>query len=317
MLRCSWLQALTGFKRLGWVALPVTLLSFSAEAEAAPRSLAAATARLPDTVDALGTSHFKAVRSTKLFSKLFPALLQEVDELSDGLSKIKKACQIDPVAAIEDVTFAGTTGRDGAVFAGITGVDEAKAVACATKVAKAEMGGNVKAEKVTWKADGTLYRLSSDKSKDEVFFAWLPGDVVVIADDPDDKAQLEKMVSGKGALKKSKVGGRLGKLDASAALSVVWAKPETFEGKTVKGGDIVVKIESGTVSADATAEMESSKDAQEVVSMIELAKTFLGKMSPRASVDARASGANVLLRASIPEAELIKAVDEAMPKKRR
>jgi hypothetical protein len=139
----------------------------------------------------------------------------------------------------------------------------------------------------------------------------------VISEDAEDKAQLEKMVSGKGALRKSKVGSRLGKLDANAALSVVWAKPETFEGKTIKGGDIVVKIESGTVSADATAEMESSKDAQEVVSMLELARAFLGKMSPRASVDARASGSNVLVRASIPESELIKAVDEAMPKKRR
>jgi hypothetical protein len=158
-------------KQLAWVALPVALISFTQEAEAAPRSLAAATARLPDTVDVLGTSHFKAVRATKLFSKLFPMLLDEVDELKDGISKIKKACQLDPVTSIEDVTFAGTNGRDGAVFAAISGVDEAKAVACATKVAKAEMGGNVKAEKVTWKADGTLYRLSSDKSKDEVFFA--------------------------------------------------------------------------------------------------------------------------------------------------
>lgn len=304
-------------KPLSWLAVPAALLFFSARADAAPRSLAAATARLPETVDALGTTHLKAVRATKLFGKLFPALLEEADELAEGLEKVKKACQIDPVGSIEDATFAGTTGRDGAVFLSITGVDEAKAVACAAKVAKAEMGADAKTEKVTWKADGTLYRLFSDKSKEEVFFAWLPGDVVVIADDPDDKAQLEKMVSGKGNIKKSKVASRLGKLDPNAAVSAVWAKAETFEGKTIKGGDITVKVAGGMVTADATAEMESGKDAQEVVSLIELAKTFHGKMSPRASIDAKASGSNVLIRADVPEADLIKAADEAMPKKRR
>ncbi|MBL9027002.1 MAG: hypothetical protein JNL21_32700 [Myxococcales bacterium] len=304
-------------KSLSWLAVPAALLFFSGRAEAAPRSLAAATARLPETVDALATTHLKGVRATKLFSSLFPALLEEADELADGLAKVKKVCQIDAVSSIEDATFAGTTGRDGAIFLAITGVDEAKAVACATKVAKAEMGGDAKSEKVTWKAEGTLYRLSSDKSKDELFFAWLPGDIVVIADDPEDKAQLEKMVSGKGNIKKSKVASRLSKLDPNAAVSAVWGKAETFEGKTIKGGAVTVKVAGGQVTAEASAEMESSKDAQEVVSMIELAKSFLGKMSPRASVEARASGADVLIRADVPEADLIKAADEAMPKKRK
>lgn len=304
-------------KSLSWLAVPAALFFFHGQAEAAPRSLAAATARLPETVDALATTHLKAVRATKLFSTLFPALLEEADELADGLAKVKKVCQIDAVGSIEDATFAGTTGRDGAVFLAISGVDEAKAVACATKVAKAELGSDAKAEKVTWKADGTLYRLASDKSKEELFFAWLPGDVVVIADDPEDKAQLEKMVSGKGNIRKSKVASRLTKLDPNAAVSAVWGKEEKFEGKTVRGGAVTVKVAGGRVTADATAEMESSKDAQEVVSMIELAKSFLGKMAPGASVDARSSGADVVIRADVPEADLIKAADEAMPKKRK
>ncbi len=304
-------------KPLAWLAVPAALVTLSTPAEAAPRSLAAATARLPESVHTVATSHVKAIRSTKLFTKLFPALLEEADELAEGIKMIKKTCQIDPVVSIEDATFAGEgSGDDGVVFVGLTGVDEAKATSCATKVAKAELGADAKVEKVTSKADGTLYKVSSERAKKEVYFAWLPGEVVAVGTDEDDKALIERMLSGKGNLKKSKVASRLSKLDPNAALSGVTAKEETVEGKKVKGGDVKVVIQGGTVIGDATVEMESSKDAQEVVSLLEVAKAFLGKKTPGSSMEARASGSNVVVRAQVPEQALIDLAGGAMRKKR-
>lgn len=303
-------------KPLAWLAVPAALL-FSFTAEAAPRSLAAATARLPETVDALGTSNLKGLRATKLFAKLFPALLEDADDLAEGIKSIKKVCQIDAVNAIEDATMAGETSDEGAVFLALNGVDEAKAVGCVTKIAKAEMAPDATAEKISSKADGTLYRIHSAKKAKEVFFAWLPGEIAVVATDEDDKALLERMLSGKGNIKKSKVAARMSKLDPNAALSAVWAKEEKIEGVKVKGGDVKIVIQGGMVTGDATAELESSKEAKEVVSMIEVLKTFLGKMSPSATLDARASGSNVVLRAQVPEADLIKAADGALPKRKK
>ncbi len=304
-------------KSLAWLAVPAALCALPTAAEAAPRSLAAATARLPETVDALGTSNLKGLRATKLFAKLFPALLQEADELDEGIKQIKKVCQIDAVNAIEDATMAGETSDEGAIFLALTGVDEAKAVACVTKIAKAEMASDATSEKISSKADGTLYRIRSEKKAKEIFFAWLPGEIAVVATDEDDKALLERMLSGKGNIRKSKIASRVAKLDPNATLSVVWAKEETIEGKKVKGGEVRVTIQGGMVSGDATAELESSKDAQEIVSMIEALKSLLGKMAPGATVDAKSSGANVILRAQMPEAELIKAADQAGSKRKK
>ncbi len=291
-----------------------TLLCLATVAEAAPRSLAAATARLPESVTVLGTSHVKAARSTKLFAKLLPMLLDEEEEVAKGLDLVKKLCKLDVVQSVEDASLA-LEDREGILLVALTGVDEQKAVDCATKLGKVKLGASAKAEKLTSKADATLYRLAADK--EEVFFAWLPGEIVAIATDEDDKALLERMLSGKGAIKKSKIAGKLARLDPTAVLSAVWSKEETFEGKTVRGGDVKIDIRGGAVTADVSAEMQSTRDAQEVVGLIDSVKSVLGKISPGASIDARASGSVVLIQARASESELLKALEQAAPKKRR
>jgi hypothetical protein len=294
------------------LAVPAAL-TLSMAAEAAPRSLASATARLPDTTAVLGSSNVKSFRSTQIFQKAFPELVKQTRELREGIDRVKKLCKIDPVTSVEDATLATDKNDEGAAFIALTGIDEAKAVDCATKLAKDEMGGNVKAEKVASKADGTIYRLSTDKSKDEAFFAWLPGEVVVFGTDVDDKALLEKTLSGKGALaKRSKLSGRLSKLDPNAVLSMIWAKEQKIEGKKIKGGDANVTIQSGNVAFAGTAEMESSQEAQEVAALVQALKSMIGKFSPGASVDARSSGAEVIVTARISESDLLKALKDAI-----
>lgn len=298
-------------RRLAWLALPVAL-AVPGLAHAAPRSLASATARLPDTVEMVATSNLKGVRSTQLFSKLFPKLIKEADDLSKGIDGIKKTCKLDPVNGIEDATVALDKNDEGAFFVALAGVDEAKAVDCAGKLAKEELGGNTKVEKVTSKADGTLYRVTSDKSREEVFFAYLPGDVIVVASDEDDKALLEKLLSGKGAIKKSKLSGRLAKLDPNAALSAVWSKVRRVEGKNVRGGDVTVTVQSGVVSANGSAELDTADDAKEVASMVQMLKMVLGKSLSSAKIDATASGSNVVVKAEVPESDLLRAIGEKL-----
>ena len=300
-------------KRFAWLALPAAFF-ISTYASAATKSFTAAQASLPADTEIVATSNLKSVRSSQTFQKLFPQLLKLDKEAPDMLAKVKKSCGFDPVTAIDDVTLGVAKDEEGAFFVAVNGVTEQKLVDCATKLAKSE--GK---ETITAKKTGNITELKSDKGGSPIFFAWLPDNVLVIASEPEEKATLEKMLGGKGALAKSKVGARLGKIRDDAAVSVVFSKELPVDSMTVKGGDFTLAVKSGVVDIVTTLEMASNKEAEQLVTAAKAIGSLLPlpKDAPKEvekilkSVDGKASGAEATITASAAEKDLIAVVNWA------
>jgi hypothetical protein len=291
--------------RLAWLAVPAALL-FSNVAFAATKSRAAAEASLPADTEIVATSNFKALRSTQTFQKLFPQLLKADKDTKEGITKITKTCGFDPLTSVDDVTMGLAAKEQGAFFLSVVAsVTEKKLVECATKLAKEEK------ETLTATKTGNITELKSDKGS-SVFFSMTSDNVLVVATDPEEKALLEKMLGGKGALAKSKVGKRLSKLRDDAVLSVVFAKEETIENLTVKGGDLTLAVKAGVVDLTTTVEMASKKEAEQVVTFVKAVNVIpLPKDAPKEAerilktVDAKSQGADATVTASAAEKDLV------------
>jgi hypothetical protein len=254
----------------------------------------------------VATSNVKSLRGTQTFQKLLPQLLKVDKDVPDGLGKIKKTCGFDAVASIEDVTMGLGPKEEGAFFVTVAAaVTEKKIVECATKLAKLEK------ETLTATKTGDITELKSDKGT-SLFFAMTSDNVLVVATDPEKKPLLERMLGGKGALVKSKVGQRLQKLRDDAVVSVVFAKEQKVEGMTVKGGDLTLAVKSGVVDLTATVEMASKKEADQVVTFVKAVNSIpMPKTAPKEAekiakaVDAKSQGAEAIVTASASEKDLL------------
>lgn len=283
------------------------VLLVAARADAAPtKSFTAATASLPSDIEVLGTSNLKTLKATDTFKKLFPELLKSSKEANEVISKIKKNCGVDPVTAFDDVTLGIDKSDDGAVFLATNGLTEQKVVDCFVKIGKGEGAA------ITSKKTGNITELKSDKTKNSLFFAWLTGDVLVVATEPENKALLERMLNGKGAIAKGKLGTRIAKADPSAALVVLWAKQMPIDKMTLKTADLTVTTSGGNVNVATTLEMGSSKEAENVASVANsLPSVIKPKGAPKElekvlkSVSAKASGAEVKITAAATEKDLV------------
>lgn len=308
-------------KKLAWLVAPA-LVVISTVANAAPtKSFTAATSSLPADMEILGSSNVKALRSTEVFKKVFPQLLKTDKDIPEGLDKVKKQCGIDPVTAIDDVTVGLDSKEKGAFFIAVNGVTEQKLVDCIVKLGKSEK------ETITSKKIGNLTELKGDKGN-TIYFAWLTGDVLVIASEPEDKATLERMLGGKGALTKSgKLAGRIAKATPDAALTVMWAKSFPIEKMTLKSGDLTLSDVAGQVTAATSLEMASAKEAEQLVDAAKTVQKLLPlpKDAPKEidkilkTLDAKASGAEAKISVQSSEKDLMTviqwALDQAMPKK--
>ncbi|NUP06358.1 MAG: hypothetical protein HOW73_09905 [Polyangiaceae bacterium] len=282
-------------------------LFVSSAASAATKSFTAATANLPSDIEVLGTSNLKSVRSTETFKKVFPELLKMGGKFGDGIDKVKKECGIDPVTAFDDATVGVGAKDEGAIFIAMNGVTEQKLLDCVSKIAKSSNKATVSSKKT-----GSITEVKNDKSGDTLYFAWLTGDVLVVATDPDNKALLEKMTGGKGGLSKSKVGGRIGKLDSNAALSVVWGKQLPVDKMTVRNGELTLAASGGNLTATTTVEMGSQKEAEQVAAAANAISAFVNvpKGAPKEvdrilkTLSAKSSGAEVKISAQSTERDL-------------
>lgn len=301
-------------KCLAWLAAPAVLLLASAVSAAPTKSFVAASAALPADIEVVGTSNVKAVRSTEVWKQMFPALLKLNQEIPDGIDKLKKSCGIDPVTAFDDVTVGVDASDEAGIFIAMNGLTETKVVECLTKIAKSE------GETVTTKKSGTITEVKSGKSGKSVFFAWLPGDVAVFTSDPDDKALLEKMVGGKGAIARSRVGSRLSRISSDAALSAVWGKEMPIDKMTVKGGDATIIAQGGNMSLATTLEMASGSEASQLAKMANMISTLapMPKNSPKelekivGTLSAKSSGSEVKLTAQASEQDLVTVIKWAL-----
>ncbi|MFO0549819.1 MAG: hypothetical protein U0271_15610 [Polyangiaceae bacterium] len=300
-------------KRLVWLAAPAVFLFASAAAAAPTKSFTAASANLPGDTQLVGTSSIKTVRSTKVFQSLFPQLLKSERDLNEANDKITKLCGIDAVKAIDDVTIGVGKGDEAGIYVAMNGVSESKLVDCITKLAKDEK------EVITSSKSGNITELKSDKSKKSVFFGWLTGDVLVVTSDPNNKALLEKEMGGKGALAKSTVGARLSRLSSDAAISVVFDKELPMDGMKIKSGELTVTVSGGNATLNASFEMGSKKEAEDVAKFLNDLLNQSGMKKPPASVQkvaktlsAKASNAEVKVTATAAESDIISAFNDLL-----
>ncbi len=305
-------------KRLAWLCAPALLLISSVASAAPTKSFTAATANLPADTEVLGSSNVKAVRSTQVYQKLLPDLLKLEKEVPELLDKVKKTCSIDMLTSIDDLTVGMNAKESGAFFLAVNGVTEQKMLECLTKIGKQE------GESVTSKKTGNITEVKGDKSKKGLFYAWLPGDVLTIAFEPDDKSMLENALSGKGALTtKSKMSGRIARANPENAVTVIWTKERTIEKKTVKNGEFTIAAQGGNLNIAANAEMGSSKEAEDVAKLAKEAQQSLPlpKDAPKElekilkSLQVSASGAEVRATLSVSERDVVSVIQAAAKRK--
>jgi hypothetical protein len=302
-------------KYLAWLAVPVVLLSSSLASAAPTKSFTAAVASLPADTEMLGSSNLKAVRSTQLWKTLFPELLKMERDVPEAIDKVKKSCSIDLVGSADDVTLGLDSKEKGAIFISVAGVTEAKMLECLQKVAKSE------GESVTSKKTGSITEVKSDKSKKSLFYSWQPGDVLVIAIEPEDKAMLERALGGKGALAKGKLSGRIAKANPENALTVISARSIPVEKKTVKAGDLSVSVSGGNVNVALNAEMASSSEADDVVKLAKLATSLIPKDAPKEleriakTLSVGSSGPEVRASLVASERDLVSLIQQAIKRK--
>lgn len=292
-------------KALVFVAAPALLLWASVAAAAPNKSFTVAKDVLPADIQVIGSSNVKTIRSTATFQKLFPQLVRMERDVADGLDKVKKTCAIDPVNAIEDVTVGVADKDKGLILITVSGVTEQKLTDCVAKIAKAETG-----ETVTAKKTGDVIELKSSKNGKSLYLAWLKGDTLAFASDPTDKALLERLIGGKGAVSKGALAPFMNKLAFDSALAVAWAKQMPVERWSMKGGSLDVAISGSSVKGTTTVKLGSAKEASEVAAMaqkeLSRAQGNLPKEidSVAKSVTITASGDDVTVTASTTESNL-------------
>lgn len=293
-------------KLLTWLSCALVSLLLTSAAGATTKSLAAASASLPSDIEVLASSNLKSVRSTETFKTIFPELMKLGGEVGAAVDTVKKECGIDPVKAFDDATIGLDKKDKGAVFFAVSGVSEQKLLECVGKVAKAENKSTISSKK-----SGLITEVKNDKSGETVFYAWLPGDVLVVATEIDDKPLLERMIGGKGGLAKSPVAARLTKMDPQAALSAAVAKQIPVDKMTVKGANLNVVAASGNVTATTILEMGSKKEAETLASLATMASVVAKpKGAPKElerllkSINASSSGAEATISAQSTEKEL-------------
>jgi len=293
-------------KALVFLAAPAMVLWATVASATPNKSFTAAKSVLPSTIQVVGSSNVKAIRSTSLFQKLFPQIIQSQREVSDGLDKVKKTCGIDAVSSIDDVTVGVEAKDEGLILVALSGVTEQKLSDCIVKIAKNETG-----EVVTVKKTGNVTEFSSSKGSKKLYAAWLPGDVLAFASDPTDKKLLDRMLAGKGTLDKGSLGPFLGRVAFDSALSLAWSKSMPIESWTMKGGVLDVALNGSTFNGTATLKLASTKEATDLAATAqkELSKAQSGApqqaQTVLKTVTISAKGDDVTAKASASDKDLI------------
>ncbi|MBA3395456.1 MAG: hypothetical protein H0T89_22600 [Deltaproteobacteria bacterium] len=272
-------------KLLSTVALAALLTTtFAArEADAEPKSWTAAKAVLPDNVTVLAGANLISLRKTAAYQQLVPALIKKEPDARQVFDIAKTTCAIDLHTAIEDATVAISDDEKGLVVVGLaTGIDQKKVVECldklAVQMAKAKAppaktglkAGAAKKKpaptpKVVTKTIGKITEYSIEGEPKKLYLAWLTPDVVAISTTVDDRALLEKLVSGKGV--KGAMSGTVGKVNTSATLWLATTKqtPISQTGSTMKSAFGTIDASGGQVRFDIHAIMASAAEAKKFV----------------------------------------------------
>jgi hypothetical protein len=275
---------------------------------APPRSRLAAEGALPGDQDAIATVNVKTSRTSELFKKYFPLLLKEERDVGEGLAKVKSTCGIDPMNAIADVTVGVSEDRRGALFIALDGVSESKMLDCVKKLAKSEAGATLTAKK-----SGFVTVLSSDKKESSLHFAWLPGDVLVLTMQPEDRAELTRMISGQGSFGRTALGQLFAKVSPDSAIGLAWTKGIRERGVEIQNGTLALEYAAKRYSLTVSAATPSNDEAEKTASLVKMAPAALSAIKgvPKAAeklaknLKARADGNRVELSLTADEVDVL------------
>lgn len=280
---------------------------------AAGKSFQTAKDNLPSSTVVLASLDLTTLRSTQVWSKFFPTLVKQERDLREGLDKVKAACGVDPVTAVSDISVGADPSDKGGIFIALNGVTEAKFTDCVQKIAKGE------GKTITAKKSGNVIELTNDKGK-AIFVAWLPGDVLAVTSNPEDRKLLETMIGGKGSLtKNTALTARLAKIDTSTPAFIAWSKTMNMQKVSSKAGNGQVAYAGGTFNLKVESQLGDAKEAENIAKGL---SGLLGMMVPKnappaveraaKSVTAKANGADITITASMTEKDLIAALQAAM-----
>jgi hypothetical protein len=297
------------------VAIALCLVPVTAQADAS-KAWAAAKANVPGTAALIVGLDIAALTKAPLFKMGFPVLLGQKPEIKATLELLQSTCQIDPLTAIDG--FVVATDKDqkqGAAYIQFKGLDEAKIVSCLEAMFRSQ---GTKDAKITVTRSGAITQLS--QGKDNLYVTWIGTDVVAMALEPKDKAQLQAWTGGKKSLATGAVGKLAAKVDTRAAFWVASAMEQEVEKMKMKGGYGALALAKGTLAIDLHMVMPTAVDAKSVAdkASAELAaKTNGPGLAPALkpvmeAVKITSAGTEVIVKAAIPEKDLLSIVGALM-----
>jgi hypothetical protein len=275
----------------------------------ATRAWAAARDNLPAQTALLIGADLTAITKSQIFGQLLPLALAREPDARKIFEAIKTTCKIDPLTAIQGAVYATDTERkQGAVYLSLgAGLDPAKLASCLQEIAKASGAQDAK---LTMKKTGAITEIATDTTK--AYVSWIGTDVLVIPSDVHDRAALERWIGQKGGLAKSP----LAKIYASAnTRGALWGASaiakdldpgvhmkSAYGALTIAGGNLAIDLHTTLDSAKAATDA-AAKATTQIAQVAGTAPPAVKTMLQQISV--KSSGAEVAVKASVPEAELL------------
>jgi hypothetical protein len=287
----------------------LSALSTSASADVA-KAWTAAKDHLPADTRAIGAVDVSAFVKTASYKAMFAAIVKEEPDLGKAYELVKQTCKVDPAQVIEGLIVAGDPDAGKGVLFVQHSMDRKKAGTCIQDVLKA-----VGETKAAVKQDGKYTTIGDGKN--QMYLMWVADNVVAINFDPDKKAEYERWLGGKGALKKSTLAERVEKLDTKALAFGALQLDKPLDDK-----ELPVIAATGTITLGKTAVVKlrgTFKDAAAASKMLAEANKELDKEMKRGklpesvkriakTVKMAAAGADLTLDASASEADLLDAI---------
>jgi hypothetical protein len=248
-----------------------------------------------------------ALRSTSLFTRYVPQILDKQGDGKTVLQDIQRLCHVDVLNQLDDVVIVAQQSDKAGIYVKIRDVDEKKVTACFIAVAKAHN------EAMTAKKTGNVVEYTNKGSSKKIYVGWLTPDVAVIASDASDRNLLVSMMQ-------KTTTGFMASADTKKALSsvdmngIAWGilnhVAQLTAGATTKGGYGSISAAAGTLSTKVTIRLGSAQQATsfatEANTQLVAAKKQLPPVVANIAKTAKiaASGDAVVVTASATEADL-------------
>lgn len=295
------------------VAVAVSILSITAgDARAESRSWAVARNVLPGGDYYLVGINVAAVRKHAVFKTVYPALVAMADA-KDGFEQIRARCAIDVVAVVPDALALIDYHDSGVFVVSVRGVTRDRMHACLAKLFPAE----IKIRKVD-KIDEYWFG-DDEAAAPKLYVAWLAADVLAMTTDPTDRAYLERMIGGGGAV--ARMPG-LDKLNTGAPFWTVVPKGEqlapgldmtsAYATVALPGGDIVATI--GLTMASAKQASDGLVQTKQELATLQSSGALppaLASVIKKVKLGTRA-GTDLTLRASLTPQEVMTLINLAL-----